>query len=650
MKNNLPGKILYAVFFCVLLPVALVLWARATSAFLPPPALENAALGAVLLAAGIALIVASMLALRIHGRGLPMNGFPPPVYVTRGPYRLTRHPIYAGFCIACAGAAIMSGSSGGFWLVLPVAIAGCAALVWGFERPDLRDRFGSLPDEHEPFLRIPRSTHAAPDIADRVSAFVLVIIPWVALYTVTGVFASHADTLSIFLPFEQNWPVLVWTEIFYGSAYVIVPLAAFLAPTRAALREAMHGAIIAMCVCFPLYLLLPIAAPPRAFEDGGFLGHLLHLERALDAPAGCNAFPSFHVLWALIAMTALARRGGHWRWLAPTWAAAITISCLTTGQHAIVDLVAAALAYLAIYNRARLLRACVRVVERLANSLCTRRIGPLRVFNHALYSGFAGFAGVLVAAMFAGQDGLYAVAITGVCTLVGGALWAQFIEGSPTLLRPFGYYGAVLGGALSTFLAPLVGGDTLVLLAAYATASPIIMVIGRLRCVVQGCCHGRPLDPGVDTALGLRVINPSSRICLMTSFGGKPIHATPLYAIAANLVIAPILLRLWSLDVRLTLIIGLYPLLSGLARFVEEAYRGEPQTRSWKRLSEYQWYAIVLVIVGAVIIALPCSVTPPSVAFTWQTIAVAAAIGLLSAFAMSMDFPGSSRRFSRLTG
>ena len=650
MKNAFVGKLLYAMIFCIVLPVALVFWARATSTFLPPPPFENAIIGAILLLVGIALIVASMLVLRIHGHGLPMNGFPPPIYVTRGPYRLTRHPLYVGFCITCVGAAIMSGSSGGFWLVLPIAIVGSAALVWGFERPDLRRRFGTLPDAHEPFFRIPKNTHTAPDIADRASAFVLVIIPWAVLFTVVGVLGNHVDTISIFLPFEQNWHVLVWTEVFYSSAYVIVPLAALLAPTRAALREYMRGAIVAMCVCFPLYLLLPFAAPPRAFEGCGFWGYLLHFERALDTSEGSNAFPSFHVLWALIAMAALTKRGSHWRWFAPIWAAAITLSCLTTGQHAIVDLVAAVLVYVAISNRTKLLRACIDATGVLANSLRTRRIGPLRVFNHAIYSGSAAFIGALIAAVFAGLDGVYAVVITGVCALIGGALWAQFIEGSPTLLRPFGYYGAILGGTLGTLFAPLVGADTLVLLAAFATASPIIMMIGRLRCLVQGCCHGRPIEPGSDTALGLRVTNPSSRICLMTSFSGKPIHATPLYAIAANLVIALILLRLWSLDARLTLIIGLYLLLAGLARFVEEAYRGEPQTRIWKRLTEYQWYSIVFVIVGALTTAFPCSVTPPPVAFTWHTVVVAVALGLLSAFAMSMDFPSSSRRFARLTG
>jgi hypothetical protein len=478
----------------------------------------------------------------------------------------------------------------------------------------------------------------------------LAILPWLALYSVIGILGGYTQRISLYLPFEEDWPVIAWTEIFYASAYLLVPLAAFLAPTRAALREYIVSAIMAMCVCFLLYLLLPFTAPPRPFEGGGFFGGLLRLDRALDAPAGHNAFPSFHVLWALIVMTALIQRGGYWRWLASAWVIAITISCLTTGQHAIADLLAAAFVYSAIHYRARLLRACMSAAEHLANSLRTRRVGPLRIFNHAVYSGCAAFIGALVAATLAGPNGLYAVAITGVCVLVGGALWAQWVEGSPTLLRPFGYYGAIFGGVIGTLFAPLAGADTLVLLAAFAIASPIIMVIGRLRCLVQGCCHGRLLDSGIDPALGLRVTNPSSRICLMTPFCGQPIHATPLYAIAANLLIAPILLRLWSLDARLTLIMGLYLLLTGLTRFVEEAWRGEPQTRVWKRLSEYQWYAVVFVVVGAAVTALPCASAWPSIACTWRTVAVAAAIGALAAFAMSMDFPDSSRRFARLTG
>jgi protein-S-isoprenylcysteine O-methyltransferase Ste14 len=628
------GKILYAVIFCVALPVGLAFWAHATNVYFPPPPIENVSVGAVLLVAGIALIAASMLALYIHGRGLPMNGYPPPVYVMRGPYRLMRHPIYVGFCVACAGAAIMSKSGSGFWLVLPTVIAGTIALVWGLERPGLQRRFGPLPDQHEPFFRIPKNTADVPGIADRVSAGVLIFVPWGTLGIVSGYFLFYVGFLS---PFEQNEPVDLWGVILDASGCLLLLLSILLAPTRAALRNFMQEAIIAMFALFSLLLLI------------------------LHTAVSSYVFPPVHVLFALIAMTALMKRGVFWRWLASAWTIAIAIFYQILLRYAIalevhseqslhMGLATAILLYLAVRNRIRLFRACVRVAERLANSLRTWRVGPLRIFNHAVYSGSAAFFGVLIAGIFTGTSGLCAVGITGVCTLVGGALWAQFVEGSPTLLRPFGYYGAILGGVIGALLAPLTGADTLVLLAAFATASPVIVAIGRLRCLVQGCCHGRPLDSGMDAALGLRVTNPSSRVCLMSPFAGKPIHATPLYAIAANAVIALILLCLWSGGARLTLILGLYFLLAGLSRFVEEAYRGESQTRVWKRLTEYQWYAVVFVIAGATVTALPCAATPPTSVFTGHTVGVAAALGLLTAFAMSMDFPDSTRRFSRLTG
>ena len=52
-----------------------------------------------------ALILAAFDSLRRYGRGLPMNAFPPPIYVSQGAYRWLRHPIYVGFCLAAAGAA-----------------------------------------------------------------------------------------------------------------------------------------------------------------------------------------------------------------------------------------------------------------------------------------------------------------------------------------------------------------------------------------------------------------------------------------------------------------------------------------------------------------------------------------------------------------
>ena len=53
---------------------------------------------------------------------------------------------------------------------------------------------------------------------------------------------------------------------------------------------------------------------------------------------------------------------------------------------------------------------------------------------------------------------------------------------------------------------------------------------------------------------------------------------TPVYSILWNVIIQVVFLRLWILRTEPSMIAGLYLILNGLGRFVEEAYRGEPHT------------------------------------------------------------------------
>jgi hypothetical protein len=128
-----------------------------------------------------------------------------------------------------------------------------------------------------------------------------------------------------------------------------------------------------------------------------------------------------------------------------------------------------------------------------------------------------------------------------------------------------------------------------------------------------------------------------------------PLHPTPLYSIAGNLVIGLGLLRLRALGAADVLVIGLYLILSGIARFVEESYRAEPQTRVIAGLRIYQWLAIGQTLAGIVTTTLPGvprvgGFAPPSPLL----IASAIAMALLTGTAMGVDFPRSNRRFSRL--
>ena len=107
-------------------------------------------------------------------------------------------------------------------------------------------------------------------------------------------------------------------------------------------------------------------------------------------------------------------------------------------------------------------------------------------------------------------------------------------------------------------------------------------------------------------------------------------------------------LRLWSLHVEAQFLCGVYLALSGLGRFVEESYRGEPQTPIVARLRIYQWIAVATLAAGAIITAVGRSAALPPAHLDTASVAAAAGFALLTWFALGVDFPASQKRFARL--
>jgi protein-S-isoprenylcysteine O-methyltransferase Ste14/membrane-associated phospholipid phosphatase len=638
MRATSIGKVLYGALFTVALPVALVAWARATSDVVRAPLHAAPAVGVPLAGAGIVLVLAGWWALKVLGGGLPMNAFPPPKLVTRGVYAIFENPIYVGFCAACAGVSMTTGSASGVYLVTPAIALGCTALVMGHEGPRLRERFGPRPS---PWLRLARDDEAQPAWQERLAAYGIAIAPWAALYEVIAQAGTPPDAFSLALPGEDAWPVFEGAEVVYASTYAVVLLAPLLAPTRRALRDLEVGALIAMALVFPIYFALPVVAEPRAFEPHGPLGRLLVLERALDTPA--EAFPSFHVLWAMLAARALGARRPL-RIAAWCWAAAVMASCVATGMHTVADVAAGAAAYGVVVHARGIWDRMRAWAERVANSWREWRFDGVRVINHGAYAG-AGTAGALVVvAALVGRGHAAPVAIAAIAGLAVSALWAQVIEGSSQLMRPYGFYGGVLGIVLGALAAPPFGVSVWRLLGAYCVAGPLVQSMGRLRCLVQGCCHGAPCAP----ALGITYRHPRSRVTRVAGLGGVPVHPTPVYSIAWNVVVATVMVRLWSLHVPTHFVAGVYLLMTGLGRFVEEGFRGEPQTPTYAGLRLYQWIGAGTAIAGATITAVVRSDAATVPSLDGASVVVALVVGAFVGCALGVDFPGSTKRFSRL--
>lgn len=640
------GRVLYALAFTVALPVVLVLWARALESQFDLPAYRSIAGGGALAVLGAAIWIAGVIQIIRRGEGLPMNAFPPPRFVTSGIYRLVAHPIYFGWVLACAGLSWALGSASGLWIVTPVVALACTTLVFGLERPDLRRRFGTAASLFKPWLSLPPGDASQPTVSERFAFLFVVLVPWLLTYSAVKMLGVPADAIDIRLEAEKTWPVWLWTVPIYVSAYLAVPLAAFAVPTRAALRRFAEQGLAATVVISIVYLGLPIVAPFRSFDASGTFGWLLALDQKYAAPP-VAAWPAFHEVWALFVAGAFATRSRAWAVAGWIWAAAVAVSCVTTGMHAVADVPAAAVFSLLLWRPASVWRAMLNAAEKLANSWRATRVGPLRIINHGVYAGAAAAVGVAGIAAFAGPAALPGVITVVAFSLIGAGLWAQWADAASSIQRPFGYFGAIIGGCLGAGVAAGLGQPGALVLAAAAAMSPWIQAVGRLRCLVQGCCHGAP----VDSRSGIRVFNEHSRVVSLSHLAGRSIHPTQLYSIVSNIASGVLLLRLWQLHAPLWFISGAYLILAGLSRFVEEAYRGEPQTRQWLGLPIYQLLSIASVCAGIALTSIGGARAPSSATFLDGRLLTAALVaGVVYWFAMGVDLPESRRRFARLSG
>jgi phosphatidylglycerol:prolipoprotein diacylglycerol transferase len=137
--------VLYTVVFFGLLPA--VLWAlgAAFDRGFALPRLSSALMpvGTALFVAGALFMLASMYALAVRGRGLPISHLPPVVLVARGIYARLRHPIYVGYALAALGVGLRAQSLGHAVFAPLLLWVGTLIYARGFEEPRLRSRFGA---------------------------------------------------------------------------------------------------------------------------------------------------------------------------------------------------------------------------------------------------------------------------------------------------------------------------------------------------------------------------------------------------------------------------------------------------------------------------------------------------------------------------
>lgn len=613
------GKILYALLFVAVVPSLLVVWAWLTEKSVPLPAVRSLPVGLMIAFGGAFLMISGMAAIYFYGRGLPMNAYPPARFVVEGVYGFLPHPIYTGFSMLAIGVSIAAGSASGLWLVSPTVILGCVALVQGYEKQATRERFGDAAAAKH-FIRLPANEALPPTIGDRISVYVIALIPWLLFCQIAEIIGTTttAPKPSESLSLESVFSLADWRELIYQSKYLFIFLVPLIAYTTRALREFAVFGSVATGIALLLFI---------AFPDGAVV------------------YLASQIVWILLAARLYAQTRSSRTNLFSVWAMLITAGGVGTGIHTLTDvLLGAALFLFAV--KIREIWARVRsLTERIANSWTEWRFGKIRIINHGIYAGAGSFVALSIIGTLTGPAYVPSILIVTASGIVLSAISAQWIEGSSRLLRPYGWFGGVLGAIIGLFIAKLLGADALLLFAAFCVGAPWGQAGGRLRCLVQGCCHGR----AAPDEIGIRYVHPASRVCRLSELAGVPVHPTPLYSILYNAVTAIIVTRIWLAHGSPALIVGVYFILTGFGRFVEESYRGEPQTPVFGKLRLYQLIAILTIVGGIFITMADNSLTAPSPEPNRQAILASAGFGIFVCIAFGVDFPDSNKRFARLT-
>jgi protein-S-isoprenylcysteine O-methyltransferase Ste14 len=134
----------------VYIPWAITRW-RITPSLLHIPPLRI--LGALMIAAGLPILLDSFARFAIQGLGTPAPVAPPQRLVVTGLYRYVRNPMYVAVSLLIFGQGLLFGSATLLQYGLVVWL-GFFAFVLFYEEPTLRGKFG---DEYQQYCaRVPR--------------------------------------------------------------------------------------------------------------------------------------------------------------------------------------------------------------------------------------------------------------------------------------------------------------------------------------------------------------------------------------------------------------------------------------------------------------------------------------------------------------
>jgi len=189
-----------------------------------------------------------------------------------------------------------------------------------------------------------------------------------------------------------------------------------------------------------------------------------------------------------------------------------------------------------------------------------------------------------------------------VAVVLGDALWP---------LRPFDDWRAlmasgrsIVGALLFGFLAveaakPLLGYD-IPPNDRFAVVLPFSIGIGRVGCLLAGCCRGAPYDGPLAIAYDDHVLR----------------HPAQMYEVVFQLAAGWLLLRLWRRGMLFGRLFALYLVIYGVFRFLTEFIR--ETAKPYDGLSAYQLMCVAMVVAGGAALVARTSRRQPASWNRWK--------------------------------
>lgn len=180
--------------------------------------------------------------------------------------------------------------------------------------------------------------------------------------------------------------------------------------------------------------------------------------------------------------------------------------------------------------------------------------------------------------------------------LMGDALWPlhNFESWSALLTSGRSIAGALLFGFIGAEAAkPLLRYD-IPPNDRFAMILPFSIGVGRVGCLLAGCCRGLPYD------------GPFA----ITYSDGISRHPAPFYELVFHISMGFALRALWRRQILFGRLFAFYLVVYGVFRFFTEFLRETP--KAFAGLSAYQWLAIAMVIAGGIAVVMRSLHQPPS--------------------------------------